>query len=567
MEKYIILIIIIIILYYIHKYCIQLEVNIILTTKNNINKFTNVEQTPVQQEQTPAQQEQALLEIQSKVKESMKAFYKLVTQVKEYPEVEQNLITKNSTENFSNTLSFVGSDRVSQSSNFILSSPEIEEIIQKFWALVYTVSRLPQTNQTMDAIYKLGIEVMALSETRAIVNDLRALLAKVKVNLPKSLNSISQELTQQVIRILDRLLTQINELLLIYSNISTNVTRTNVTSANISTNVTRANVTSANVTSTVRTSTNIQDAIISIVNKVTQGLGLSNDIVESIKNEVLTSLQSITGNKFSVSNELKNILILIVRSAAIQYSLLKSKHIKEMGNLVASYAVANIISSPIETLEQSLQVATTTQSIIIQAHKYIQDSLEIATNIALNRVDSGQISTYAQLLVGAAMYGTIHILEVTNTSQSNQMSLQKEEAQKELYYLTLNILTSVEPKLSFMSNNILKNRPFIGKHDEIDKIRNVFNQTKKPYVDQGYIDLGLIVGQAAAQRELATIVRQTTDLADIQNSILWKRLIIDVIEKAPKESYNQIQRDAINRRLVQLQAELQAALAEQKQKQ
>jgi hypothetical protein len=57
MEKYIILIIIIIILYYIHKYCIQLEVTKILNTKNNIAKFTNVNETPAQQKETPAQQE------------------------------------------------------------------------------------------------------------------------------------------------------------------------------------------------------------------------------------------------------------------------------------------------------------------------------------------------------------------------------------------------------------------------------------------------------------------------------------------------------------------------------
>ena len=555
MEKYIILIIIIIIIYYIHKYCIQLEVTKILNTKNNIAKFTNVNETPAQQKETPAQQEQALLEIQSKIKESMKAFYALITQFKDKPEVEKNLITKNSIENFTDTIG-VGTDMIGPSinkryTNNILYSPEIEEIIQKFRALVYTVSRLPQTNQTIDAFYKLGTEVLALSETRAVVNNLRTLLSKVKVNLPKSLNSISQELTQFIYITLDRLLTQINELLLVYSN--TSVGKQNITVSN-----------SVIATGIPVNSLLSRDAIITIVNKVTQGLGLSNDIVELIKNEALNlSPRHIRYNGI-LSDELKTRLKYIVGSTAQQYTLLKSKHIKEMGELVASYAVANVISSPIETLEQSLVVATTTQSIIIQAHKYIQDSLEIATTIAVNSVNSGQASTLAQLFVGAAMNGTLLISEVTRMSQdSRQRSLSEEEAQRELYYLTLSLLKPIEPNLRFIQSNKHKER-FEGDSTEVEKIRNVFKQTIKNYVDQGYPEIGLIVGQAAAQRELATIIGTSTDVVR-NKSIIYKRQIIDVIEKSPKESYNQEQRDAINRKLVQLQAELQVALVQQKQ--
>jgi hypothetical protein len=562
MEKYIILIIIIIIIYYIHKYCIQLEVTKILNTKNNIAKFTNVnetpaqqKETPAQQKETPAQQEQALLEIQSKIKESMKAFYALITQFKDKPEVEKNLITKNSIENFTDTIG-VGTDMIGPSinkryTNNILYSPEIEEIIQKFRALVYTVSRLPQTNQTIDAFYKLGTEVLALSETRAVVNNLRTLLSKVKVNLPKSLNSISQELTQFIYITLDRLLTQINELLLVYSN--TSVGKQNITVSN-----------SVIATGIPVNSLLSRDAIITIVNKVTQGLGLSNDIVELIKNEALNlSPRHIRYNGI-LSDELKTRLKYIVGSTAQQYTLLKSKHIKEMGELVASYAVANVISSPIETLEQSLVVATTTQSIIIQAHKYIQDSLEIATTIAVNSVNSGQASTLAQLFVGAAMNGTLLISEVTRMSQdSRQRSLSEEEAQRELYYLTLSLLKPIEPNLRFIQSNKHKER-FEGDSTEVEKIRNVFKQTIKNYVDQGYPEIGLIVGQAAAQRELATIIGTSTDVVR-NKSIIYKRQIIDVIEKSPKESYNQEQRDAINRKLVQLQAELQVALVQQKQ--
>jgi len=565
MEKYIILIIIIIILYYIHKYCIQLEVTKILNTKNNIAKFTNVNETPAQQKETPAQQEQALLEIQSKIKESMKAFYALITQFKDKPEVEKNLITKNSIENFTDTIG-VGTDMIGPSinkintnkintnkinTNNILYNPEIEEIIQKFRALVYTVSRLPQTNQTIDAFYKLGTEVLALSETHAVVNNLRTLLSKVKVNLPKSLNSISQELTQIIYITLDRLLTQINELLLVYSN--TSVGKQNITVSN-----------SVIATGIPVNSLLSRDAIITIVNKVTQGLGLSNDIVESIKNEALNLSPSKIRNNGILSDVLKTRLKYIVESTAVQYTLLKSKHIKEMGELVASYAVANVISSPIETLEQSLVVATTTQSIIIQAHKYIQDSLEIATTIAVNSVNSGQASTLAQLFVGAAMNGTLLISEVTGMSQdSRQRSLSEEEAQRELYYLTLSLLTPIEPKLKFIQSNKHKQR-FEGDWSEVEKIRNVFKQTIKNYVDQGYPEIGLIVGQAAAQRELATIIGTSTDVVR-NKSTIYKRKIIEVITKSPKESYNQEQRDAINRKLVQLQAELEVALVQQKQ--
>ena len=555
MEKYIILIIIIIIVYYIHKYCIQLEVTKILNTKNNIAKFTNVNETPAQQKETPAQQEQALLEIQSKIKESMKAFYALITQFKDKPEVEKNLITKNSIENFTDTIG-VGTDMIGPSineryTNNILYNPEIEEIIQKFRALVYTVSRLPQTNQTIDAFYKLGTEVLALSETHAVVNNLRTLLSKVKVNLPKSLNSISQELTQIIYITLDRLLTQINELLLVYSN--TSVGKQNITVSN-----------SVIATGIPVNSLLSRDAIITIVNKVTQGLGLSNDIVESIKNEALNLSPSKIRNNGILSDVLKTRLKYIVESTAVQYTLLKSKHIKEMGELVASYAVANVISSPIETLEQSLVVATTTQSIIIQAHKYIQDSLEIATTIAVNSVNSGQASTLAQLFVGAAMNGTLLISEVTGMSQdSRQRSLSEEEAQRELYYLTLSLLTPIEPKLKFIQSNKHKQR-FEGDWSEVEKIRNVFKQTIKNYVDQGYPEIGLIVGQAAAQRELATIIGTSTDVVR-NKSTIYKRKIIEVITKSPKESYNQEQRDAINRKLVQLQAELEVALVQQKQ--
>ena len=219
MEKYLIILIILIILYYIHKHCIQSEVeNILINKKNNVYKTV--------------QQEQALLEIQSKVKESMKAVNTLITQVKDKPEIKKKLITKN-IENFTDTIG-VGTDMVGTHMigvgtdmigppinegypNNILYSPEIEEIIQKFRILVSIISRLPQTNQTIDAFYNLGREVIGLSETRVIINDLIALVAKVKVHLPKSLNSVSQGLTQgltqQVIYILDRLLTQINELL------------------------------------------------------------------------------------------------------------------------------------------------------------------------------------------------------------------------------------------------------------------------------------------------------------------------------------------------------------------
>jgi hypothetical protein len=213
MEKYLIILIILIVLYYIHKHCIQSEIeNILINKKNNIYKTV--------------QQEQALLEIQSKVKESMKAINTLITQVKDNPEIKKKLITKN-IENFTDTIG-VGTDTIGPPinegyPNNILYSPEIEEIIQKFRILVYTVSKLPQTNQTIDAFYNLGREVIALSESQVLVNDLRALVAKVKVHLPNSLNSISQGLTQQVqqvIYILDRLLTQINELLV---NLSTSL--------------------------------------------------------------------------------------------------------------------------------------------------------------------------------------------------------------------------------------------------------------------------------------------------------------------------------------------------------
>jgi hypothetical protein len=204
MEKYLIILIILIVLYYIHKHCIQSEVeNILINKKNNVYKTV--------------QQEQALLEIQSKVKESMKEVNTLITQVKDKPEIKKKLITKN-IENFTDTIE-VGTDMIGPSinkgypNNIFGYSPEIEEIIQKFRILVSIISGLPQTKQTIDAFYNLGREVIGLSETRVIINDLIALVAKVKVHLPKSLNSRSQGLTQQVIYILDRLLTQINELL------------------------------------------------------------------------------------------------------------------------------------------------------------------------------------------------------------------------------------------------------------------------------------------------------------------------------------------------------------------
>lgn len=231
MKKYIIILIIIIIFYYLHKLCIQSECDNILNTKNNIDEFTNVDETQEQeqeQEKAIAQQEQTLLEIQSKIKENMKAFYALVTQGKDNQEVEKNLITTNSTENFSDMVEI---GRVSSVGG--VSPREIEEIIQKFRVLIYTISRLPQTNQTMDAFYKLGKKVISLSETQVVVNDLLALVAKVKIHLPKSLNSISQGLTQQVIYILYKLLTYINELLLIYSNTSKNLVTTHVRSGKI----------------------------------------------------------------------------------------------------------------------------------------------------------------------------------------------------------------------------------------------------------------------------------------------------------------------------------------------
>ena len=231
MEKYIIILIIIIIFYYLHKLCIQSECDNILNTKNNIDEFTNVDETQEQeqeQEKALVQQEQTLLDIQSKIKENMKAFYALVTQGKDNPEVDKNLITKNSTENFSDMVEIGGVSSVGGG-----TPKEIEEIIQKFRVLVYTISKLPQTNQTMDAFYKLGKEVISLSETQVVVNDLLALVAKVKIHLPKSLNSISQGLTQQVIYILDRLLTYINELILIYSYTSKNLLTTDVRSGKI----------------------------------------------------------------------------------------------------------------------------------------------------------------------------------------------------------------------------------------------------------------------------------------------------------------------------------------------
>jgi hypothetical protein len=162
------------------------------------------------------------------------------------------------------------------------------------------------------------------------------------------------------------------------------------------------------------------------------------------------------------------------------------------------------------------------------------------------------------------MNGTLLISEVTGMSQdSRQRSLSEEEAQRELYYLTLSLLKPIEPKLKFIQSNKHKER-FAGNQDEVDKIRNVFKQTIKNYVDQGYPEIGLIVGQAAAQRELATIIGTSTDVVR-NKSTIYKRKIIDVITKSPKESYNQEQRDAINRKLVQLQAELEVALVQQKQ--
>jgi len=576
MEKYIIILIIIIIFYYLHKRCIQSECDNILNTKNNIDEFTNVDETQAQQEQEEAlaQQEQTLLEIQSKIKENMKAFYALVTQGKDNPEVEKNLITKNSTENFSD---MVGRVKVSslelepeelssqqKYTNNILYSPEIEEIIHKFRVLVYTVSKLPQTNQTMNAFLKLGKEVITLSETQVLVNDLRALVSKLKIHLPKSLNSVSQGLTQPVIYILDRLLTYINELLLIYSNTSKNLVttygRSGKTDGRSGKTDVRVEKTDIRVEKTDVRVENIDVTVIEqiflLINKVTQGLGLSNDIIESIKNEVLTLQESITGSQISVSDALKTRLETIVSRAAIQYTLLKSKHIKEIGFLVASYVVAYVRSSQIESLEQSLVVATTAQSIIIQAHKYMQDSLEIATNMVLKKVKSGQLSTWAQLYVAAAMEGTNDLQEFIKVPEDEARVKAQEEAQKELYYLTLTLLTSVEPNLRFIETNMHRNR-FAGKQDEVDKIINVFKQTKKNYTDQGYPELGLIIGQALAQRELATIVRQTKEMTDIKNSIFWKKQVLDVIEKSSNESYNQIQKDIINKRLVQLRAKLE----------